>query len=108
LNYVIDETSRFTIMLSGEQAQFQIPNNPGQTPNFALAGQPPDPSNPAVSAFNSDNLNENQNEQNYYAIESYQKSAGDLNFQVSTYQRYSSVSFRPDQTGDRIFNGVAS
>ncbi|HEX4141195.1 MAG TPA: TonB-dependent receptor, partial [Candidatus Methylacidiphilales bacterium] len=50
----------------------------------------------------------NQNEQNYYAVESYQKSAGDLNFQISTYQRYSSVLFRPDQTGDLIFNGVAS
>ncbi len=108
LNYVIDETSRFTVMLGGEQAQFQIPNNPGQPPNFALAGQPADFSNPAASAFESANLNENQNEQNYYAIESYQKSDGDLNFQISTYQRYSSVLFRPDQTGDLIFNGVAS
>jgi len=99
LNYVIDETSRFTVMLGGEQAQFQIPNNPGQPPQFALDGIP---------GFDSANLNENQNEQNYYAIESYQKSAGDLNFQISTYQRYSSVLFRPDQTGDLIFNGVAS
>ena len=108
MNYVIDETSRFTVMLGGEQSQFQIPNNPGQPPNFALAGQPSDPSNPDVSAFDSANLNENQNEQNYYAIESYQKSDGNLNFQISTYQRYSSVLFRPDQTGDLIFNGVAS
>ncbi len=37
LDYVIDSTSRFTVMLSGEQAQFQIPNNPGQLPAFGLA-----------------------------------------------------------------------
>jgi outer membrane receptor protein involved in Fe transport len=108
INDVIDPTSRFTIMLSGEQAQFQIPNNPGQTPNFPLAGFPASPANPAASAFDSSNLNENQNEQNYYAIEAYQKTAGDLSFQLSTYQRYSSVLFRPDDTGDLIFNGVAS
>ncbi len=107
-NYIIDSTSRFTVMFSGEQAQFQIPNNPGQTPNFALAGQAPNPANPAVSSFSSANLNENQNEQNYYAVEAYQKSDGDLSFQVSTYQRYSSVLFRPDEAGDLIFNGVAS
>jgi outer membrane receptor protein involved in Fe transport len=99
LNYVIDPTSRFTVMLSGEQAQFQIPDNPGQAPQFALAG---------VSPFDSAALNENQNEQNDYAVEAYQKTADDLSFQLSTYQRYSSVSFRPDDIGDLIFNGVAS
>jgi outer membrane receptor protein involved in Fe transport len=108
MDYVIDTTSRFTIMLSGEQAQFEIPNNPGQAPAFALAGHPPDPINPAASVFDSSNMNENQNEQNYYAIEAYQKTAGNLSFQLSTYQRYSSVLFRPDETGDLIFNGVAS
>jgi outer membrane receptor protein involved in Fe transport len=100
MDYVIDPTSRFTIMLSGEQAQFQIPNNPGQVPNFDLATHP--------GFFDSSNLNENQNEQNDYAIEAYQKTAGDLSFQLSTFQRYSSVLFRPDETGDLIFNGVAS
>jgi outer membrane receptor protein involved in Fe transport len=100
MDYVIDPTSRFTIMLSGEQAQFQIPNNPGQVPNFDLATHP--------GFFDSAILNENQNEQNDYAIEAYQKTAGDLSFQLSTFQRYSSVLFRPDETGDLIFNGVAS
>jgi outer membrane receptor protein involved in Fe transport len=108
MEYVIDKTSRFSIILGGEEAQFQIPNNPGQTPNFALAGLPADPANPAVSAFNSATLNENQNEQNYYAIEAYQKSEDDISFQLSTFQRYSSVLFRPDEMGDLVFNGVAS
>jgi outer membrane receptor protein involved in Fe transport len=108
MEYVIDSTSRFSLILSGEQAQFQIPDAPGQTPNFAVAGLPPAPGNPGASAFDSGTLNENQNEQNYYAIESYQKSVDDLSFQLSTYQRYSSVLFRPDEPGDLVFNGVAS
>jgi hypothetical protein len=108
LEYVIDKTSRFSIILSGEQAQFQIPDSPGHPPHFALAGLPADPGNPAVSAFDSSKLNENQNEQNYYAIEAYQKSEDDISFQLSTFQRYSSVLFRPDETGDLVFNGVAS
>ena len=96
------------MILSGEEAQFQIPDRPGQPSNFALAGLPADPSNPAVSAFDSSRLNENQNEQNYYAIEAYQKSMDDVSFQLSTFQRSSSVLFRPDETGDLVFNGVAS
>jgi outer membrane receptor protein involved in Fe transport len=108
LQYVIDPTSRFSIILSGEEAQFQIPNNPGQTPQFALAGLPVDPINPAVSAYDSSKLNENQSEKNYYAIEAYQKSEDDVSLQLSTFQRYSSVLFRPDPVGDLVFNGVAS
>jgi len=66
------------------------------------------------ATFNSTDLNENQNEQNYYGVVTYQKSAGDLNFQVSAFARDSSVHFTPDMngnpntSGDLFFNGVAS
>ena len=60
------------------------------------------------ATFNSSTLNENQNEQNYYGVVTYQKSAGDLNFQVSAFGRNSSVHFTPDPIGDLFFNGVAS
>jgi outer membrane receptor protein involved in Fe transport len=108
LEYVIDPASRFSIIVAGEQAQFQIPDSPGQAGNFGSAGLPVDPNNPGVSAFDSSTLGENQNEQNYYAIEAYQKSFDDVSFQLSIFQRYSSVLFRPDENGDLVFNGVAS
>ena len=38
----------------------------------------------------------------------YQKSAGDLNYQASAFFRNSSVHFLPDPVGDLYFNGVAS
>jgi outer membrane receptor protein involved in Fe transport len=61
-----------------------------------------------ISTFDSAKLNENQTEQSSYAILTYQKKVGDLNFQASIFNRYSSVLFRPDEVGDLIFNGVAS
>jgi len=99
LTYLIDETSRLNLLLSASNAHFQIPNNPNQTPQYSLTGVP---------SFNSSDLNENQHEQNYYAILSYLKSAGDLTYQVSAFTRYSGVRFDPDPAGDLIYNGVAS
>lgn len=99
LSYIIDDTSRLNLILSGGHSDFQIPNNPGQTPAFTLTG---------VTPFDSAYLDENQTEQNYYGILSYQKTMGDLDFQASAFSRYSGVLFQPDAAGDLIFNGVAS
>ena len=33
-SYIIDETSRFVLITSGYHGDFDIPNNPGQTPEF--------------------------------------------------------------------------
>jgi len=96
---IIDETSRVTLLVSGNHSDFQIPNNPGQTPAFTVNGR---------STFDSAKLDENQSEDSAYEILTYQKKAGDLNFQASIFNRYSSILFRPDDVGDLIFNGVAS
>ncbi len=98
-SYVIDDSSRMSLMLSASFARFQIPNNPGQAPAFTLQGVP---------TFASANLDENQHEQNHYAIVAYQKSTGAMSVQVSAFTRYSQVVFSPDRNGDLIFNGVAS
>ncbi len=114
LQYVIDNTSRLSLILSAYDADFQIPNNPGQAPAFGLAGVPTIPGSVTdatpfgVSRFSSTHLNENQNEQNDYAVLAYQKSAGNLNFQQSIFIRNSSILFTPDNVGDAIFNGVTS
>ena len=96
---IIDETSRVTLLISANHSDFEIPNNPGQPPAFNDMGR---------STFNSAKLDENQSEDNAYEILTYQKKAGDLNFQASIFNRFSSILFRPDNVGDLIFNGVAS
>ncbi|HEX7518330.1 MAG TPA: TonB-dependent receptor [Chthoniobacterales bacterium] len=98
-SYIFDETSRLTLLLSGNHSDFQIPNNPGQTGAFTDMGR---------SAFDSSKLHENQTEQSSYAILTYQKKVDDFSMQASIFTRYSSVLFRPDEVGDLIFNGVAS
>ncbi len=114
-SYILDDTSRITVMGSASYSNFQVPDSPGVAP-----GNSPTPDNPTAipwytvmpgqtaTSFNSVNLNENQNEQNYYGVVTYQKSAGDLNYQASVFGRNSSVHFTPDSIGDLYFNGEAS
>jgi hypothetical protein len=98
-SYIVDDTSRFVLLTSGYHGDFEIPNSPGQTPQFTDMGR---------STFNSAKLDETQVEQDAYAILAYQKKIDDFNMQASIFTLYSSVLFRPDNTGDLIFNGVAS
>src|SRR5213595_1988268 len=98
-SYILDDTSRFVLLTSGYHGDFDIPNNPGQTPQFTDMGR---------SKFNSAKLDETQVEQDAYAILAYQKKIDNFNMQASVFTLYSSVLFRPDNTGDLIFNGVAS
>ena len=108
LSYILDDTSRVSFIGSASYSDFQVPDSPG-LPSGTAPGGAQWNSDPSIAAsFNSTTLNENQNEQNYYGVATYQKSAGDLNLQVSAFGRNSSVHFRPDQIGDLYFNGVAS
>src|SRR5438477_12373485 len=80
LSYIIDDTSRFSFLAGDNHNDFQIPNNPGQTPIFNDMGR---------TNFNSAKLDENQSEDNAYEILTYQKNAGNFNFQTSIFNRYS-------------------
>ncbi len=108
MSYLLNDTSRISVILSGSHSDFEIPNTPGLPVGTAPGGNPWN-STGGPAAFNSAQLDERQNEQNYYGVIAYQKSLGDLNFQVAGFGRSSSVHFRPDPNGgDLFFNGVAS
>ncbi len=103
LSFVVDRTSRVTVMASASSSRFQVPDTPGLP-----AGESPD-GNPWVpGTFDSSRLDERQDEDNTFAVATYQKAAGDLNLQVSAFGRGSSVHFIPDTPGDLYFDGVAS
>jgi outer membrane receptor protein involved in Fe transport len=103
MSWILDDTSRVSFMGSASYSNFEVPNTPGLPAGTSPDGNPWLPGN-----FDSSTLNEQQREQNYYGVVTYQKSVGDFNGQVSVYGRSSGVHFRPDQTGDVYFNGVAS
>ncbi|HUK56518.1 MAG TPA: TonB-dependent receptor [Nitrospiria bacterium] len=99
-SYLLNSTSRLSLILGNAQGTFQIPNNPGQTPGFTLNG---------TSRFDSADLNENQREVNRYGVLALQGTAGSrFDYQIAAFSRDSQVLFRPDPVGDLIFNGVAS
>src|SRR5438552_10912110 len=58
-SYIFDDTSRLTLLISGNHSDFQIPNNPGLTPAFTVGTR---------STFDSAKLDENQSEDSTYAI----------------------------------------
>lgn len=99
LSYLLNQTTQVGIMFGHFLGNFQIPNNPGQTPQFSLSG---------VSNYPSSALNENQREVNDYGILYLQGLAGAMGYQVSLFTRYSSVHYYPDPVGDLIYNGVSS
>src|SRR5258708_4515284 len=99
LSTVLDPTSRLTFMSGFSNAAYQIPNNPGQPANFAAFG---------LTDFNSATLNERQYELSQFNVLAYQKSVEDIDFQISYFNRYSQLHFRPDLIGDVLINGVAS
>ena len=87
-----------SFIAGGASSRFQIPNVPFQTPNFTVNGQ---------TDLNSSILDQRQWEKSYFAIASLQKSYQDVNFQLSGFARYSSLSYQPDPFGDLVFNGIA-
>jgi outer membrane receptor protein involved in Fe transport len=99
LSTLIDPTSRLTFMSGVSNGNYQIPNNPGQTPAFTPFG---------ISNFNSSQLDERQTELNQFNVLAYQKSGDGIDYQLSYFNRYSALHFQPDPIGDLVFNGVAS
>ncbi len=97
---IIDPTTRVTVILGTSHSQFQIPNRANQAPSLGLTVN-------GINDFNSSFLNENQRQITHYGIVALQQKAGDLDYQVSAFQRYSSAYFSPDPLGDLLFNGIA-
>jgi outer membrane receptor protein involved in Fe transport len=95
---IVDDNTRLSFIAGGASSRFQIPNVPFQTPNFTVNG---------INNWNSSILDQRQWEKSYFAIASLQKSYEAVNFQVSGFTRYSSLSYQPDAFGDLLYNGIA-
>jgi outer membrane receptor protein involved in Fe transport len=99
LSYLLTDSTRASFMFGATNNRFEIPNNPGQTPTFALNGVP---------AVDSSTLDARQKERTRFGILSLQGSFGNTDYQLSLGQRYTSVYYQPDPIGDLVFNGVAA
>ncbi len=106
LSYLPDDTSRISIIGSAYYANFQVPIDPNLQPGSTQPNGTPW----VAGTFAPTDLDDNQNEQGYYGVVSYQKTAGDLNFQVAAFGRESSVNYVTGATTPTLFfnNGVAN
>ena len=99
LSQVISDASRVTAFGGTALGRFQIPNNPGQTVRYPIAGLP---------SFDSAALDQNQHEVTHFGVLAYQYSVGDVSAQVAPFIRFSRTSFTPDPgNGDILFNGFS-
>jgi outer membrane receptor protein involved in Fe transport len=100
LSRIIDANSRVSFIVGSSNNKFEIPNVPGQSPAFAIDGDP----NVDSSQFNA-----RQNEKNSFQVATYQASPTDrIDYQLSVFHRYTDVSYQPDPLGDLLFNGVGA
>jgi len=96
----IGENDRLSFIGGYANQRFQIPNPRGLQPSgtWTLNGS---------STFPSDALNETQRETTGYAIGSWLHDEGKITLQTSLFSRYSTLTYRPDVTGELLFNGIA-
>jgi outer membrane receptor protein involved in Fe transport len=118
LQDILDQNSSVTAVLGTSNDMFQIPNQVGLQPKgqngtVGLGPQNPDTGNFMLNAngttmFPSQNLDERQREITHYGMFSYLHSAGSLDYQISTFGRYSGLFFTPgNNVGDILYNGLA-
>jgi outer membrane receptor for ferrienterochelin and colicins len=100
LDHILDDTSRVSLIAGTSQDRFQIPNFPGLQPTLGFSQN-------GVTAFPSEQLNENQKEGTSYGIVSYLKTTDKFTGQASVFARYSELQYTPDVTGELLFNGIA-
>jgi len=100
VDYIINPMQRLQISAGSALSYFQIPNNPGQTPQF--------PTINGIPAPNSAGLNERQFESNQFISAAWQGGVDGFEMQLAPYIRNSETHFRPDLIGDLAYNGIAS
>jgi outer membrane receptor protein involved in Fe transport len=98
-SYILNPTTRLSLISGAAINHFQIPANPDQPQVFVLSGVP---------VYPSAKVRENQSEQNYFNVLALQGTVGDnIDYQLAPFTRYSTVTFNPDHVGDLIYNGAA-
>ncbi len=106
LSYLLNSTTKLSFMFGSYDGKFQIPDNPGQTPDPNNLGILPQL---GLTGYDSATLNDQQREVNRFAVSALQSSLNDnFDYQVALFTRYSSFHYLPDIIGNLVFNGVAS
>lgn len=109
LRYTADADTRISFTAGVSNAQYQLPNNPGQQRQFANPSfLESDLAQSVYGSVDSSALNERQKEITDFGILSLQKDIGSkISLQSSAIVRYSSLGYSPDPLGDLVYNGIS-
>ncbi len=99
ISYLINDDTRLSLLFGLSSSRFQIPNNPGQSPQFGYLD---------TVDLNSADLNERQRENTRFGVLALQGKLGATGYLLSLGQRYTGLTYTPDRIGELMFNGVAS
>ncbi len=100
MTFTADVDTRVSLIAGVSDAEYQIPDNPGQVADLGISDN-------GVTSFDSRNLAEHQKEITDFGILSLQKEIGTLTLQSSVFTRYSSLYYSPDPVGDLLFDGIS-
>ena len=107
-SYLLNPTTKLSMMFGSYNGFFQVPNRPRQDPAQAPLGTEA-LAELGLPGVDSSTLNERQSETNQYGIVALQSSIGsDIDYQIAYFVRNTTIDFTPDYTGDLVFDGVAS
>jgi outer membrane receptor protein involved in Fe transport len=100
VDHILSDTDRVSFLGGYSNDYFQIPNPRGLQPDagWSVGGQ---------KDYLSDDLNERQLERTGFGALSWLHNDGPFTWQTSLYARYSELLYRPDITGELLFNGQA-
>lgn len=99
-SYALDKDTTLSLILSTADSDNQLPNVPGLSPAYSLAG---------VSHFPSKDIDSYLNFRDYLAIVSIKGTPQpDLSYQVAYSFHSLTQKFEPDDVGELIYQGVAS
>ena len=106
VDHLIGDSDRIALTGGYANQHYQIPNPPGLVGGQTDAlGQPVAVN--GLTAFPSTALNEQQLQVFGFVALSWLHAAGPFTSQISTFARIANLDYRPDPTGELLFNGVA-
>jgi outer membrane receptor protein involved in Fe transport len=106
VDHIVGDNDRIALTGGYANQHFQIPNPVGLTGAQTDAAGNPVAVN-GVTSFPGEQLNETQLQTFGFGALSWLHSAGPFSSQISVFGRVAALDYRPDTTGELLFNGIA-
>lgn len=99
VNLALAQHTTLTLLMGLAENYFEIPPTPNLSPLYSLDH---------VANYPSSQVNESEQEQNYYELLLlHGRLTNTIDYQIAAFDRYYALNYAPDPVGDLIYNGIA-